>query len=386
MAKRKVLVATVPNLVFKCIWFVFAAVFFGIGLGYFLSNKDAQGFLAWLGAGGICCVPVLTDIIKMVLDAGKEGARKGANDYTVTVTSSSVRVRNHPVSGFIFGILGGLIGSALIGLVYLGIKLIICLIEIIRIVVYLVQHSPKKPKKPEDRKDHNNHKDDNNKCNNNDGKDDPKDDRDEEEHHHFDKRDNDEKGPNNNHDLDNNHDQEQGQEYREEKDQYQDPNIDETLINQILEAEALVLFDNELVSLKDRYQVLGQNEIDLENNEPVKLTGYQIVKDSISDRKILRLSALVNSDIEIKKICLNIVPIDINNRALGQIKNLEYDVKLVKKDDKFLANYGVIIPDEAAFGEVLISKIVFSDGLFWNKSSVKYPFITNEKIEHDLGL
>lgn len=136
MAKRKE-EPSKKGLILKSIWLGIAVVFFILGLWVFLANKEDRGFGAWLGAGAICGVPVIWDMLKLIGGSAMQGLRDGANTYSATVSDTSITVQNHPIRGLILGILVGIFMTLLIGLVWLALRILLTIITIISFAVAL---------------------------------------------------------------------------------------------------------------------------------------------------------------------------------------------------------------------------------------------------------
>ncbi len=124
------------GLVFYIIWLIFAALFYFIGLDFFLSGGDFGGWLQW---GLFCFFPTIGTVIRNVWAEAKKGARKGANEYTVTVSSDSVSVENHPFRGFMISLVATVFVSLLLGPVDLAFRLLFTIIAIITYIIRLIK-------------------------------------------------------------------------------------------------------------------------------------------------------------------------------------------------------------------------------------------------------
>lgn len=107
---------TVAAFVFRALWLILASAVWIYGIKHFLSDKTFSGWLIW---GIACAIPLCAEIVKQAISSGRDGRDEGANEYTVTVTDTSVTVHDNSVSGAVWGFVGGLIGGVLVGPVVL---------------------------------------------------------------------------------------------------------------------------------------------------------------------------------------------------------------------------------------------------------------------------
>ena len=110
--------ASVAFIVFRIIWLVVAVFLWISGLVYFIEDKR---FMTWLVWGMACAIPLCVQIIKNSIDSARHGAHEGSHEYTITYSpdTGNVDVRDHSVSGCLWGLLGGLFGGILVGPVVL---------------------------------------------------------------------------------------------------------------------------------------------------------------------------------------------------------------------------------------------------------------------------
>ncbi|MDD6302241.1 MAG: hypothetical protein PUA56_02880 [Bacillales bacterium] len=135
------------NFVFMSIWFVFATVLFVVALTVFLkarNSEDADMISTWFICGAICCVPIIAQILKLITDQTKKSFRQGANEYDVTVSDSSVTVKNRALSSAIIGFFAAILASLAIGMFLLPVFLIKEIIFLIKCIVTFVKQSKAK--------------------------------------------------------------------------------------------------------------------------------------------------------------------------------------------------------------------------------------------------
>ena len=121
MGLKEKKVKSIGGLIVQCIWLIPSLIIFFSGLSMFKEDKT---FLSWVIWGVVCCIPMLFDIIKSTVIEAKKGWAEGSREYSVTVSSSSVTVQNHPLEGAITSILVSLFMSALAGPIFLPVSML----------------------------------------------------------------------------------------------------------------------------------------------------------------------------------------------------------------------------------------------------------------------
>ena len=149
-------------------------------------------------------------------------------------------------------------------------------------------------------------------------------------------------------------------------------------------SKVLPLFDSDISMIDARYEALGSTELDKAIGCPVTIGCAAVLKDSVSEKKILRLKLENTSVCAVKKI---IVEITTENNDAGSrhiIKNvaLSFEYAIVS-GGVFGANFGTVLPDDATCGSVKITCVEFDDGLCWDKNSDAVQFFTDEKRKYD---
>ncbi len=108
--------ASIAIIIFRVIWVVIATALWILGLIYFIEDTRLLTWFAW---GVVCAIPLCVQIIKNAIDSAREGAYRGAHEYTVTYYDNHAEVRNNSASGCLWGFVGGLFGGLLVGPVIL---------------------------------------------------------------------------------------------------------------------------------------------------------------------------------------------------------------------------------------------------------------------------
>ena len=149
-------------------------------------------------------------------------------------------------------------------------------------------------------------------------------------------------------------------------------------------SKVLPLFDSDISVIDARYEALGSTELDKAIGCPVTIGCAAVLKDSVSEKKILRLKLENTSVCAVKKI---IVEITTENNDAGSrhiIKNvaLSFESAIVS-GGVFGASFGTVLPDDATCGSVKITCVEFDDGLCWDKNSAAVQFFTDEKRKYD---
>lgn len=151
-----------------------------------------------------------------------------------------------------------------------------------------------------------------------------------------------------------------------------------------LDVNIINIFDSKKAELDSRFSTIGIIRSPIEISCPIKIDNILVIKDSISEKKILRMIMRNTSEEEIKRVILQIVLKTNLAKAIGVMKNVEFILDETECLDYLGANYGIILPDEATNGIVKILRIDFASGLFWDKGSDDIVFTTDEKIQHDV--
>ncbi len=155
----------------------------------------------------------------------------------------------------------------------------------------------------------------------------------------------------------------------------------------IIASHVLKLFSDDIEQIDSRYSVLGKKAFRKEISCPVTPVSAQVLLDSISEKKILRISLQNRSASTVKAIKLELIPKSNSASVLGIIKDtsLVLENALAPQSCAF-AEYGIVLPDETTNGTFKITYVEFEDGLFWDKTSEELVFSTNEKTEFDMNL
>ena len=139
--------AKVPRLVLRGVWLTLAMLCLALGIYLFVAigftGNDANPFLGYIAFGAMCCAPIIGTIFMMIWDNSREGYIDGSNEYTTTVTvteySATATTTNHPIRGFLLGLLGGIIGSLLIGPLLLVVFIVVKSIFFVRNIIDLAK-------------------------------------------------------------------------------------------------------------------------------------------------------------------------------------------------------------------------------------------------------
>ena len=134
MAKKKDEITSMAGFVFKCIWLAIALLMFFAGMAGFLGEKS---FGMWLFWGFCCAFPMIVQVIRDAINSAKKGAREGANQYTITQTSSTITVQNHPFKQAVISLIVSIFASILMGPIFLGLNIILAIIQIVNYIMVL---------------------------------------------------------------------------------------------------------------------------------------------------------------------------------------------------------------------------------------------------------
>lgn len=333
-------------LVGNSIWLLVSVVLFGVGLGVFIYqiNNELAWYWAWLIFGAFCVIPCIRYIWIAVVTQTKKGYIEGANDYTTTVTVSSTsvsaRTQNHPIRGAIIGFLGGILGGLIAGPVATLFIIITYITKVIKQAKVVSRLFPKKGKV---------------------------------------QRGVARKTPN--------VIPFKGCKVTESQE------VEETKVSitkgddldTILETTVLSLFSKEMNALDKRFSLEYEDDFN-GTHDNLNLTHYQIIKDSLSLKTILRLGMKNTSIAKIKAVHLEITALDNSGARLGYIKNIVYGDHLIDIGEETNADMGIVLPKGCTNGLITITKIVFEDGLALEEISSNYPFLTLDKVNADMDL
>ena len=124
--------STKGNLVKTIIWLVLAIVLWSVGFFNYIDTPEEDKVLAWFLWGAFCVIPMIRIVWRTIRKSTADGARKGANSYTIDLDRGVVY--NHPVRDAIIGFLGGVIGGLAVGPVGLPVLIIVNLITMIKLI------------------------------------------------------------------------------------------------------------------------------------------------------------------------------------------------------------------------------------------------------------
>ena len=144
-------------------------------------------------------------------------------------------------------------------------------------------------------------------------------------------------------------------------------------------------FSSKFDEKTSRFEILSEGVFEPKDKQFV-LTRYQLLKDTISKKMLLRVEAKNNYDIEVAKVGFEIQLKNKYSQPIGFIKDAVIDNELIKGKSIGLASIGIMIPSEAAIGTIEVNRITFSDGLFVDDEKESYTFISKEKTESDFEL
>ena len=103
-------------IVFHSVWLAISLVLWIVGLTTFINGLESEdAFLYWILWGVLCTIPILLPILRFAKGRAHDGAVRGSNEYTASVSGNTVYVQNHPWKGAIFGAIVGLFVGILAG-------------------------------------------------------------------------------------------------------------------------------------------------------------------------------------------------------------------------------------------------------------------------------
>ena len=327
------------------IWLAVSIFFFSFGIGMFVYALGAgyAWYWSWLLFGLFCTVPSIKYFWQIFTKSVKDNYREGANSYSVDVTVSSSSVtattKNHALRGIIFGIVIGLVVGLAFGPVFAALVIITYTIKVIKQAILVSRLFPRKGKKKVAISTTN-------------------------------------PAPSGY------RPQPLPNKVNKQENIPINRNVDK---DEILETSLLSLFAKEINVVDKRFSLEYEDDFNVDNKNLV-LTHYQIVKDSLSLKTILRLEMKNISIAKIKAVHLEITAFDNNGARLGYIKDIAYKDHLIDINESANAEMGIVLPKECTNGVISIKKIVFEDDLFFEEKSNDYSFASLDKFNSDMEL
>ena len=152
----------------------------------------------------------------------------------------------------------------------------------------------------------------------------------------------------------------------------------------LLDVRMLTLFDPQTAIADPRYVLLGERKFH-KQQAPVELRSAEVVKDTLSEKKILRLAFENASPLGVTKIKCKIVPKTNESSSIGILNEVAFEANAAPRTE-FGKEYGILLPDETTCGSITVTYIEFADGMFRDKDGEEFLFSTQEKTEFDTGL
>ena len=143
------------------------------------------------------------------------------------------------------------------------------------------------------------------------------------------------------------------------------------------------IFDENFDVLDKRYSVLHKgtfNELD----SAILFLEYQIIKDKLSDKTLLRIKSKNNCEVKIKSIELQLKLRDENDNGIGLIKSIVVENECEDGNDFSISTAAIVLPNDTFTGDVIVKKISFGDGLSYDHDIVFY-LSSQDKIEKDIA-
>ena len=367
MGKKLKTAVDVTVLVAYCVWLAVSLFLWAFGLGMFIwaVTKETPVFSSvssdatipnwipgWLIWGLFCVIPSIRFFLKEVRQTTRQGWNDGARHYTtnVTVTNTSVTAttKNHP---YAYAILGFIVG-ALMGIIVGPVSTLAVIIRyIVKVVKQIKVVRANKPK--------------NKPVTSNGGNVKPA--------------------------------VAQQTPITTPQNNTPTPQANQPApiaivvhknedVEKDIEVVALKLFGKDFPALPERFQQSEVGDIHVAVNESLEINGFEIAFDNVSKKTLLRLQAKNTSTVAIKSIMLDIVCRDKTGAKLGTIHNALLETEPFEQGKTGFEEVGIVIPKETALGDILIKRVTFEDGLFFDGESQIAHFETAEKAAADMQL
>ncbi|MBE6595714.1 MAG: hypothetical protein E7644_07945 [Ruminococcaceae bacterium] len=148
-----------------------------------------------------------------------------------------------------------------------------------------------------------------------------------------------------------------------------------------LTVHILPLFPADGEITDSRYTVIGKRSFRAAT-APVEPRLAEVVEDTISEKRILRLSFENISTEPVRAIRLEVIPKTNEASSLGVLK----DVTVKSTGKCFGGELGLVLPDGTTCGTLQITLVEFENGLFRDKPGALFHFSTEEKTAFDTTL
>lgn len=136
MGNKKSVINSIGGLVWKCVWLFVSISFLIISLSWFFEDQTLG---SWLFCGMLCSFPVIGLPLKLMYKSFVSGWNTGADDYEVTVKSSSIRVGNHPFRTALVWLVLTILFCLAVGPIYLTYKIVRAIIDVIIFIVFIIK-------------------------------------------------------------------------------------------------------------------------------------------------------------------------------------------------------------------------------------------------------
>lgn len=143
----------------------------------------------------------------------------------------------------------------------------------------------------------------------------------------------------------------------------------------------LALFSREETVDRARYSLCGRREYTNQNGA-VTPSLTQVVFDSVSEKKLLRVSFVNNAAVAVKEIKFTVIPQTNELSTLGVMKEIPLSCD-ADTGAEFGVEYGLILPDNATCGKIKVTYVEFADGTFRDREGGEFFFSTDEKTRFD---
>jgi hypothetical protein len=144
-----------------------------------------------------------------------------------------------------------------------------------------------------------------------------------------------------------------------------------------IRALACIPFENGAdYSESDRFSVIYRTPFEPVAREPLSITELSVIDDLLSGRRLLRIKAKNNSPVAVRSASFRLVLADRSGSTIGEMHLPSVAVNLLEGSCEGFDNYAFVLPDETTFGVACITRVDLADGLYWDKGTEFYRFMT----------
>ena len=136
-----------------------------------------------------------------------------------------------------------------------------------------------------------------------------------------------------------------------------------------LKGSPLKLFGSDMEELAENYKIIGKKQYRDEISAPLTPTAAVVVFDSFSENKLLRMAWKNKSGYGITSVNFDLTFRDSCGRTIAKADGVRFTSSSeITPGEIAFAELGLPVPDDTCSGGVTVTRVEFSNGLFWSKT------------------